>query len=141
GGVLVGLVGRAVQDGDAHDDQLAQIAGQRIVVTDAGQVREPAARDGRAVQQHLVQMQHAAALGDDLFHQGGGIGGGKIGVRQAGHGSPRQKPALGAWRGSTVSMVCVSNCTMRLMSSGVQMKGGASKIWSPYTPSMVPPMG
>src|SRR5690606_11842438 len=88
--MLVGFVGRAVEHGHPHDDQFAQIPRQRRLLADRGQVVEPAAGHRRAVQQHLVQMQHAAALGDDAIDQGLGLGVLQIGVRNAGHADSRR---------------------------------------------------
>src|SRR3546814_9259689 len=50
------------------------VARQRAELADGSQVVQPAAGHGGAVQQHLVQGQHTAALGDDALDQRLGFG-------------------------------------------------------------------
>lgn len=50
-------------------DELTQSAGKSGFLAHGRQVVEPAFGQGRAVHQHLVQMQDFAALGDDVLGQ------------------------------------------------------------------------
>jgi hypothetical protein len=85
--MLVGLIRSAVEMGDAHDDQFADIGRQSAFLADGGEIGEPALGDRRAVQQHLVEVQHAAALGDDPVDELPGFGAAQVGVGDAGHRS------------------------------------------------------
>ena len=86
GRVLVGLVGRVVEQCHAHDDQLAHVARQLGLLADGRQVVQPALGHRGAVQQHLVQVQDAAALGGDALGQRARGGAGAVGVGDTGHG-------------------------------------------------------
>src|SRR5215217_5636671 len=102
--VLFGLVGGAVDDRDAHDDELAQVARQRALLTDRREAGEPAGGDRRAVQQHPVEMQHAAALGRDAPDDVLDLGPIRIGVRDAGHVILRQRVAAVRPPSTTISV-------------------------------------
>jgi hypothetical protein len=91
-GMLLGLVGRAVQVGDLHDDQFPERPGERALMPDGGQVPQPAFGDRAAVQQHGVEVQYAAALADDAVRQLLGFGLVRVGVGHAGQGRFLLKP-------------------------------------------------
>ncbi|MNT12354.1 hypothetical protein D3C72_1472790 [compost metagenome] len=92
--MLIGFVGRAVKGSDTHDDQFAHVAGQGTELPNGSQVVQPAAGDCGAVQQHLVQMKHAAPFGNDAVHQGTCFGMRQIGVGKTGHGRSRELKGL-----------------------------------------------
>jgi hypothetical protein len=85
GRMLVGLITCAIEMRDAHDHHLAQIARQRALLPDRGEVGQPALGDGRAVQQHAVEMQQRAALGDDTLGDALALGRVGFSVGKAGH--------------------------------------------------------
>lgn len=86
GDVLVGLVWGAVDLRDAHDHQFAQRAAQAGLLAHRREVVEPALGDGRTVQQHLVQVQDAAAFRDDALDQRARLLAAEIGVRDSSQG-------------------------------------------------------
>ena len=112
--MLVGLVLRAVDDGHPHDHQLAQRARQVQVLPNGGQVRQPALGQRRAVQQHLVQVQHAAALRHDLLDQRPRFGRTGVGVGQSCHRAsfvamPATIPCSPAPRRPRPSLACLKS--------------------------------
>ena len=84
--MLVGLIARAIDKGDAHDHHFADRAIEFAFLANGGEVSQPAFRDRRAIEQHFIEVHQRAAFADNALGNGLALGRIGLGVGNTGHG-------------------------------------------------------